>query len=200
MKKILYTALIVIAILLILLITYKLTPYNEKDVDRVLDIDLGNKKANLLDYWRLDINHDRAIDLYDGILILNKIKKNWGGKMTAKEMFEKLGYKQLGSFRPDDNYIVIAWDKEKYSDRFTIYFYNDKAVRVIMETKRGEIYPLIVELEELQAINKQVEELDWNEQQHKNNINNRTNKRNDIIRKKNRIRTIKVQQDSIRTL
>lgn len=76
MKKILYTFLIIIAILIILLITYKLTPYNEKDVDRVLDIDLGNKKANLLDYYRLDINHDKVIDLYDGVLILNKIKKD----------------------------------------------------------------------------------------------------------------------------
>ena len=81
--------------------------------------------------------------------------------MSAKEMFEKLGYKQLGSFKPDDNYIVIAWDKEKHGDRFTIYFYGDKEVRVVMETKRGEIYPPIVELEELQAINKQIEELGW---------------------------------------
>ena len=81
--------------------------------------------------------------------------------MSAKEMFEKLGYEQLGSFKSDDNYIVIAWDKEKYGDKFTIYFYGDKAVRVVMETKRGEIYPPIVELEELQAINKQVEELGW---------------------------------------
>ena len=40
--------------------------------------------------------------------------------MKAKDMFEKLGYKQLGSFKPDDNYIIIAWDKEKYGDRFTI--------------------------------------------------------------------------------
>ena len=81
--------------------------------------------------------------------------------MSAKEMFEKLGYKQLGSFKPNDNYIVIAWDKEKHSDRFTIYFYGDKAVRVIMGTKRGEIYPPIIELEELQAINQQVKELGW---------------------------------------
>ena len=76
MKKILYVILIVAVILVVLLITYKLTPYNEKDVDRVLDINLGNKKANLLDYWRLDVNHDKVIDLYDGILILNKIKKD----------------------------------------------------------------------------------------------------------------------------
>lgn len=81
--------------------------------------------------------------------------------MKAKDMFEKLGYKQLGSFKPNDNYIVIAWDKEIYDDRFTIYFYGDKAVRVVMETKRGEIYPPIIELEELQAINQQCRELGW---------------------------------------
>ena len=81
---------------------------------------------------------------------------------TAKEMFENLGYKQLGSFKPNHNkYIIIAWSKEQYEDRFTVYFYDNKAVRVIMETKRGEIYPPIIELEELQAINKQVEELGW---------------------------------------
>lgn len=80
---------------------------------------------------------------------------------SAKEMFEELGYKQLGSFKPNDKYIIIAWDKEKHEDRFTVCFYGDKAVRVIMETKRGEIYPPIIELEELQAINKQVEELHW---------------------------------------
>lgn len=82
--------------------------------------------------------------------------------MTAKEMFEKLEYKQLGSFKPNDSYIVIAWDKEIYNNRSTIYFYGDKAVRIVMETKKGEIYPPIIELEELQAINKQVEELGWN--------------------------------------
>lgn len=81
--------------------------------------------------------------------------------MSAKELFEKLGYVQLGSSKPNDNYIVIAWDKEKYGDRFTIYFYGDKAVRVVMETKRGEIYPPIIELKELQAINQQIKELGW---------------------------------------
>lgn len=81
--------------------------------------------------------------------------------MKAKEMFEKLGYEQLGSFKPNDKYIIIAWDKEEYEDRFTIYFYADKAVRVIMETKEGKIFPPVITLEELQAINKQVEELGW---------------------------------------
>ena len=81
--------------------------------------------------------------------------------MSAKEMFEKLGYKQLGSFKPGDKYIVIAWDREKYDEQFTIYFYGSKEIRVVMETKRGELYPPLFNLEELKAINKQVEELGW---------------------------------------
>ena len=52
---------------------------------------------------------------------------------NAKEMFEELGYKQLGSFKPNDKYIIIAYDKEKHGDRFSVYFYGDKAVRVIMD-------------------------------------------------------------------
>ena len=82
--------------------------------------------------------------------------------MNAEEMFEKLGYKQLGSFSPDDNYIIIAWNTEKYGETFTIYFYGSKEVRTVMETKKGEIYPPIISLEELKAINKQIEELGWN--------------------------------------
>ena len=81
--------------------------------------------------------------------------------MSAKEMFEKLGYKQLGSFKPDDDYIVIAWNKEKYGEQFIIYFYGSKELRVVMQTKKGEIYPPLFSLDELQAINKQIEELGW---------------------------------------
>jgi hypothetical protein len=81
--------------------------------------------------------------------------------MSAKEMFEKLGYKQLVSFKPNDKYIVIAWDMEKHGEEFTIYFYGSKEIRIVMETKRGEICPPLFSLEELQAINKQIEELGW---------------------------------------
>lgn len=79
--------------------------------------------------------------------------------MSAKEMFEKLGYKMLGSFNPKDNYIIVAWSKEIYDYKTTIYFYADKNLRIVMENEKGCIYPPIFTLDELQAINKQVEEL-----------------------------------------
>lgn len=79
--------------------------------------------------------------------------------MSAKEMFEELGYKMLGSFNPKDNYIIVAWSKEIYDCKTTIYFYADKNLRIVMEDEKGCIYPPIFTLDELQAINKQVEEL-----------------------------------------
>ena len=79
--------------------------------------------------------------------------------MSANEMFKELGYKMLGSFNPNDNYIIVAWNKEIYDCKTTIYFYADKNLRIVMEDKRGCIYPPIFTLDELQAINKQVEEL-----------------------------------------
>ena len=82
--------------------------------------------------------------------------------MSAKEMFEKLGYKMLGSFNPKDNYIIVVCNKEIYDRKTTIYFYVDKNLRIVMEDEKGCIYPPIFTLDELQAINKQVEELRWN--------------------------------------
>ena len=83
--------------------------------------------------------------------------------MKAKEMFEKLGYRTLGTLKPNDNYIVIAYEKELYGDELYIYFYGTKEVRLYLEGKKGKVYPSTITLEELQAINKQVEELGWNE-------------------------------------
>lgn len=82
--------------------------------------------------------------------------------MSAKEMFERLGYKMLGSFNPKYNYIITAWSKKIYDCKITIYFYADKSLRIVMEDEKGGIYPPIFTLDELQAINKQVEELEWN--------------------------------------
>lgn len=73
MKKILYVMLCLLIAIATFLITYKLIPYSQKDVDRVLNITLGYEKANCLDYYRLDVNKDGEIDLYDGVLILNKM-------------------------------------------------------------------------------------------------------------------------------
>lgn len=81
--------------------------------------------------------------------------------MSAKEMFEKLGYEMLGSFNPKENYIIVSWSKEIYDCITTIYFYADKNLRIVMENEKGCIYPPVFTLDELQAINKQVEELGW---------------------------------------
>ena len=82
--------------------------------------------------------------------------------MSAKEMFEKLGYK-LFSFIPDDKYIPIAYKKEYYGDTLYVYFYGTKEIRVCMEDTHCNIYPPIFDLELLQAINQQVNELHWND-------------------------------------
>lgn len=81
--------------------------------------------------------------------------------MKAKEMFEKLGYKMLGTLKPDDDYIIVAYEKDVYGDKEYIYFYGAEEMRVYLEDNRGKIYPPIIELEELKAINKQIEELGW---------------------------------------
>lgn len=73
MKKVILIIFMIILIVGIAIIT---RPYTKKDVQRVLDIVLGKKQSNILDYARLDINKDNEIDLYDGILILNKIGEN----------------------------------------------------------------------------------------------------------------------------
>ena len=83
--------------------------------------------------------------------------------MTAKEMFEKLGYKILIPFDIDSNYIIVAYDKEMYGDSQTVYFYSSKELRIVYEDKRGNIYPPIFDLGTLEAINQQVKELGWYE-------------------------------------
>ena len=82
--------------------------------------------------------------------------------MSAKEMFEKLGYKMLGSVNPKDNYKNMSWSKKIYDCETTINFYADKNLRIVMTDEKGRIYPPVFTLKELQAINKQVEELEWN--------------------------------------
>ena len=69
--------------------------------------------------------------------------------MNAKEMFEKLGYELLEKY--DD---VITYYNVEY-DRY-IYFYSLTYVIEIGNEDKEFNY------EELQAINKQVEELGWN--------------------------------------
>lgn len=73
--------------------------------------------------------------------------------MTAKEMFEKLGYKKICD---DVNYIIYNCEEV-----FEIRFY--KPQRNFSVYYEEEIYNTI-DIEELQAINKQVSELGWNKE------------------------------------
>ena len=77
--------------------------------------------------------------------------------MSAKEMFEELGYKKI---KLADEGLVALYEKIIFGDRQSIYFYPEKTVRIIFHS--GErIYPPIIDMKELQAINKQIEELGW---------------------------------------
>lgn len=74
---------------------------------------------------------------------------------SAKEMFEELGYEKTNVINPDGciNYVDT---NEKYSE---IYF--DKNFKLITKHYLNSGIACPITLEELQAINKQVEELHW---------------------------------------
>lgn len=74
MKKVIISLLIVLVLIVgTFLITYKLIPYTQKDVDRVVKIYLKKVDATPLDYFRLDMNKDNKITLLDGAMIVKKI-------------------------------------------------------------------------------------------------------------------------------
>lgn len=79
--------------------------------------------------------------------------------MTAKEMFEKLGYK----YYEDDIYFLKYYKTYKLSHDKEIKFHKaDKTFTV--KDDNGINYRWI-NLKELQAINKQIEELGWNKEE-----------------------------------
>ena len=78
--------------------------------------------------------------------------------MTAKEMFEELGYRQLKQLKNYKHLLVY----EKYDSRFketSVITFNTSA-RVFSKELNDEGWCIF--FPELQAINKQVEELGWN--------------------------------------
>ena len=96
--------------------------------------------------------------------------------MTAKEMFEKLGYKYIyddgfveyikGESIPDrinTNYVKftkISFDKLEHE--IFIHDYNKDALCLEYIPKQDTNGSFHITFEELQAINKQIEELEWN--------------------------------------
>ena len=76
--------------------------------------------------------------------------------MTAKEMFEELGYKRS----EDDYFIVYTNDK---TVQYTFHFSKEYKCIEIIPTLSGNIhYFTRLSRKLLKAINKQVEELGWN--------------------------------------
>ena len=80
--------------------------------------------------------------------------------MSAKEMFEKLGYKQEIWCFEDENKIdeIIYYSDSKFGSNVT-FIMNNKCFKIHRkkETKSGWC-----DMPMLQAINKQVGELEWN--------------------------------------
>ena len=92
--------------------------------------------------------------------------------MTAKEMFEKLGYNiTLGiekwsanegfiSYTPAEELDYISYTKKGMQ---ILFYKKEKYIKLQPSSsfsEHGRIYEIT--FEELQAINKQVEELEWN--------------------------------------
>ncbi len=71
--------------------------------------------------------------------------------MNAKEMFEKLGY----TYDNDDDRLAIY--RENVTKRYVCIFYKTDN-----ENFRLKFYDHYIPMELLNAINKQVEELGWN--------------------------------------
>ena len=76
--------------------------------------------------------------------------------MSAKEMFEKLGYEQ----KIGVDFILYVLDSEETKDlQYYIEFETDVKTIIIDTNRKGFINDITIK--ELQAINKQVEELGW---------------------------------------
>lgn len=79
--------------------------------------------------------------------------------MTAKEMFEKLGYKLIKQKQQWQHLIVYERYDKRFDETETITF--NTSGRVIIKELNDENCCIFIN--ELKAINKQVEELGWNE-------------------------------------
>jgi len=84
--------------------------------------------------------------------------------MSAKEMFEKLEYKDVSYNYSNKDYIAYQNDKTVI---YTIIFVKEYNCVEIMPTlntdERRPVHFTRLDMSLLQAINKQVEELGWNE-------------------------------------
>ena len=79
--------------------------------------------------------------------------------MTAKEMFEELGYKLSKVKEDETGFIVKRYSKGGW---LIIDFYLEHE-QFVCKDKNNEAFG--VDMKELKAINKQVEELNWNKEE-----------------------------------
>ena len=82
--------------------------------------------------------------------------------MSAKELFEKLGYK-YGKYTEE---IICTKEDRQWREvgEITIDFdLQGKTIELGFNGRISDSLPLFITLEELQAINKQIEELHWEE-------------------------------------
>lgn len=81
--------------------------------------------------------------------------------MSAKEMFEELGYELI---RDCEFYLfyekALKEDAEYENDYLHISF--EKQDKAFIKTYGDDNSPEIISMQELKAINKQIEELEWN--------------------------------------
>lgn len=80
--------------------------------------------------------------------------------MSAKEMFEELGYKQLKQMKNYKHLLVYEKYDARYKETSVITF--NTSGKVISKELNDEGWCIFIP--ELQAINKQVEELGWNKE------------------------------------
>jgi len=77
--------------------------------------------------------------------------------MKAKEMFEKLGYKD---YHKMDNEIVFNYNWNEEPEEYRYISFNLITKKIELSDWRKDFY---LNMKELQAINQQVKELGWNE-------------------------------------
>lgn len=82
--------------------------------------------------------------------------------MSAKEMFEKLGYKQLIVHEPYYMFYIKELKENPEYENDEIHLEFNFKNKTISKTYGDDnsVYPITID--ELQAINKQIDELGWN--------------------------------------
>lgn len=87
--------------------------------------------------------------------------------MSAKEMFEKLGYREIKKYWAGIHYSkthrVIGGNEETVEISFDVGCKHIFVLTKLENNNRSSVTISSLSIKELEAINKQVEELGWNE-------------------------------------